>query len=219
MDENMVGKKFGHLTVKRRVGDYVSPSGGAHKRYECVCDCGAVINVLKEHLTSGRQKSCGCLRKENGVKKHGEIKTRLYRVWGNMRNRCTNPNNPAWKNYGGRGISVCDEWEEYTTFRDWAMSNGYSDNLTIDRIDNNGDYEALNCRWVDAYTQANNKRNNRVIEYKGEAKTLHEWSECLGIPYKTLHNRIQLGWDIKRAFEQPLRKSPVKNNMLNTKVS
>lgn len=219
MGEEMIGKKFGRLTVRKRVDDYIAPSGGTHKNYECICECGAVVNILKEHLTSGRQKSCGCLRKDNGIQKHGEIKTRLYRIWGNMCNRCTNPNNPAWKNYGGRGISVCDEWKEYINFRDWAFANGYTPNLTIDRINNNGNYCPSNCRWADTYTQANNKRNNRVIEYHGQTKTLNEWSKYLGIPYKDLHNRIRLGWDIKRAFEQPLRKSPIKSNAPNTKVS
>ena len=131
MVDEIVGKRFNRLVVEKRIDDYVAPSGGVHKKYACICDCGQKVTVLKEHLTSKRQQSCGCLRKENGLVKHGEVNTRLYRIWGNMCNRCSNPNNPAWKNYGGRGIFVCDSWRKYENFRDWALKNGYNDTLTI----------------------------------------------------------------------------------------
>lgn len=199
--------------MKNRTDDYIAPSGGVHKKYSCICDCGKFVDVLKEHLTSGRQKSCGCLKKENGTIKHQEIYTRLYRIWGNMCNRCSNPNNPAWKNYGGRGIFVCDSWKSYENFRDWANANGYTDKLTIDRINNNLGYNPLNCRWVDDFTQANNKRNNHIVIYNGQSKTLSEWANYLQIPYKTLYRRlVTLEWDINRAFNQPLRKSPTSRN-------
>ena len=203
----MIGKRFGRLVVTQRIDDYRSPSGGTHKRYECVCDCGSTSYVLSEHLTSGRQKSCGCLRSEPKEKKHGMIHTRLYRIWGNMCNRCSNENNPAWDRYGARGITVCGEWKDFRNFMDWALENGYSDDLTIDRIDNDLGYCPENCRWVDCFVQANNKRNNRIIEYKGDTRTLKEWSDIIGVPYKSLHHRIVgLGWDIEKAFERPLRK-------------
>lgn len=129
-----------------------------------------------------------------------------------MKNR-TDPNNPAWKNYGGRGIFVCDSWKSYENFRDWANANGYTDKLTIDRINNNLGYNPLNCRWVDDFTQANNKRNNHIVIYNGQSKTLSEWANYLQIPYKTLYRRfVTLGWDINRAFNQPLRKSRISRN-------
>lgn len=206
MRDEMVGKRFGRLLVVERTNDYVSASGGNHKKYRCVCGCGSYAEVLKEHLMSGRTRSCGCLRKENGKPTHREIHTRLYTIWGNMCNRCSNPNNPAWDRYGGRGITVCDEWKNYECFRDWAKGNGYTDELTIDRIDNSKGYNPSNCRWVDNYVQANNKRNNRLIEYNGQTKTLSEWARIIDIPYKTLHYRIVgLNWTVERAMTQPLR--------------
>lgn len=204
----MIGKTFGLLKVLSRENDYITPSGGKHKKYLCECSCGNIVSVMKEHLTSGRQRSCGCLKKNCcGHPTHREIHTRLYRTWGNMVNRCTNSNNPAWERYGGRGISVCNEWTDYITFSEWAKQNGYQDNLTIDRIDNNGNYCPENCRWVSTFVQANNTSKNHFITYNGDTKTIGEWARYLGIPYKTLHYRIvSLKWDIERAFTQPLRK-------------
>ncbi len=206
MRDDLIGKRYGNLEIIRQEEDYISPSGGKHKRFLCKCDCGNETIAFKEWLTSGRKKSCGCLRHQNGIIKHGEIHTRLYRIWGNMCNRCSNKNNPAWLNYGGRGITVCDEWKDYINFRDWAYTSGYQENLTIDRVDNDMNYEPSNCRWVDDIVQANNKRSNHLIEYDGKIKTIGEWARELGIPYKTLHNRIvELQWDLHKAFTKPLR--------------
>lgn len=210
-DGEVVGKRFGKLIVLSQEDDYVTPSGSRHKRFNCKCDCGNEKIILKEHLVSGKIKSCGCLRKSAAewTLTHGEIHTRLYRIWGNMVNRCTNPNNPAWKNYGGRGITVCDEWHKYENFRGWSKANGYNESLTIDRINNDDGYCPENCRWVNTRVQANNKRNNHLIEYNGITKTLAEWADAMGVPYNNLHHRIQtLGWSVDRAFTQPYRKSP-----------
>lgn len=217
MDDNMIGKRFGKLVVIDSAPAYIAPSGGTHKKYVCVCDCGNTVSVLKEYLTSGRQKSCGCLKKLNGNPTHNEIHTRLYSIWGNMCNRCSNPNNPAWNNYGGRGIKVCKEWLKYECFRDWAYANGYNNDLTLDRINNDDGYTPSNCRWVDDYIQANNKRNNHLITYNGVTKTIAEWALYFEIPYKTLHHRIAgLKWTVERAFTQPMRKHPTKRNASNT---
>ena len=203
-------EKYGRLTVVKRVDDYVSPSGGKHHAYLCKCDCGNEVVILKDHLISGRQKSCGCLRHENGRRTHGEIDTRLYEIWGNMLNRCSNPNNPAWKNYGGRGIQVCEEWKKYESFRDWSLSNGYSDELTIDRINNNYNYCPDNCRWTDVITQANNTRRNHNVEYNGETHTISEWARIKNIPYKTLHRRIvSLKWNISDALNTSVKISKI----------
>lgn len=198
---DLSGKRFGRLTVIERS----SRKSGTY--WSCVCDCGNKKEVLASHLIKGGIRSCGCLRKEvTGEKKsvHNESKTRLYKIWKNMRERCNNPHNHAYRNYGGRGIKVCDEWNRehgYIAFRDWALQNGYKEELSIDRINVNGMYEPSNCRWVTLREQANNTRCNVLIEYKGETHTLAEWAKILGIKYQTLHRRIRYcGWDVEKAF-------------------
>ena len=204
----MIGKYYSRLKVIERIEDYITPNGGKHIQYKCECVCGNLAVAQKDHLTSGRKKSCGCLRKENGKKTHGGTHTRLYRIWANMRNRRSNHRNPAWGRYGGRGIRVCDDWECFENFKYWAYSSGYSNELTLDRVDNNQGYEPDNCRWSNAFQQANNKRNNHRIEYNGETKTLSQWATVFALPYKTLHRRIvTLGWAPEEAFTKPLRKT------------
>lgn len=123
-----------------------------------------------------------------------------------MKQRCNNPKNHAYKYYGGRGIKICDEWLEFKTFYEWAMKNGYEENLTIDRIDNDGDYCPKNCRWSNRFVQANNKRNNVFVEFNGDRKTISEWARIIGIKQPTLSNRINnLGWSIDKAFTTPVR--------------
>lgn len=131
-------------------------------------------------------------------------KTRLYRIWTNMKSRCTNPNIAAFKDYGGRGITVCAEWSDsFEAFRDWATANGYRDDLTLDRIDNDGNYEPENCRWEDRLVQGNNSRKNRLIEHNGETHTLAEWSRITGLSRDTIRFRIdRRGWDIGRALSE-----------------
>jgi len=116
-----------------------------------------------------------------------------------MKGRCKNKNNNKAKDYSGRGITICDEWENFENFYKWAIANGYRENLTIDRIDNNGNYEPSNCRWTDLITQENNKRTNRRIEYNGEIKTLAQWARVFNINYNTLRNRLNRGWEFERA--------------------
>ena len=130
---------------------------------------------------------------------------RLYHIWFDMKRRCYQKKNKRWKKYGGRGIKVCPEWlKNFQAFFDWAMANGYADNLTIDRIDLNGDYSPENCRWADNITQANNKSNNHYITYRGDTKTMMEWSRELNLNYSTLRRRIRAGWDVADAFERPI---------------
>jgi hypothetical protein len=128
--------------------------------------------------------------------------TRIYKTWMGMKSRCAYEKDKHYLNYGGRGIKVCDEWQNnFSTFYEWAMANGYSDNLTIDRVDVNGNYEPNNCRWVDRKTQANNRTNNKVIEYRDEMHTLAEWSEILGVKYETLAARLnKYKWSVEQAF-------------------
>ncbi|MDL2273456.1 hypothetical protein LJC34_02775 [Oscillospiraceae bacterium OttesenSCG-928-G22] len=133
--------------------------------------------------------------------KHGQKGTRLYNIWKEIKKRTSNANNPAFDYYGGRGIAMCPDWEhDFKTFYEWALSNGYSEHLTIDREDNNGDYSPENCRWVTMKVQANNRRNNRVLSYHDETHTLAEWAEITGINYNTLKHRLRLGWPPERAL-------------------
>lgn len=140
--------------------------------------------------------------------KHGLKKTRLYRIWLQMKNRCNNPNTARFKDYGARGIKVCEEWKgDFKAFYDWSMSHGYSDELTIDRIDNNGNYEPSNCRWATPLVQGNNSRHNHNITYKGETHSLSDWARILGVSFHFLSNRInQYGWTVEKAFETPKSK-------------
>jgi hypothetical protein len=144
--------------------------------------------------------------------KHGESKrkngsrTRLYVIWCNMIERCYNPHFQAFSNYGGRGIRVCDEWRNcFLAFREWAMTNGYDNKLTLDRIDNNGNYEPSNCKWSTVREQSNNRRTNRLITYRGETKTMIQWAETIGIPYDTFKRRLYYGWSVDKAIETPVR--------------
>lgn len=144
------------------------------------------------------------------AKTHGLTKTRLFRIWTSMKNRCHNVRAHAYSQYGGRGISVCEEWRnDVVAFKNWAMDNGYADHLTIDRIDVNDDYSPHNCRWVSYKTQQNNRRNNVIIEYNGETHTLAEWEEISGLGV-CLRERIKHKWSIKDAFETPKQTSGYK---------
>ena len=168
--EDKTGKRFGRLVAEKYVG------GG---KWLCRCDCGAAVEVDGSSLNSGNTKSCGCLRSDT-VKairtKHGQSGKRLYQVWQGMKARCSNPHNVHYKDYGGRGISVCEEWQDYSVFRDWALENGYDTNAehggcTLDRINNDGNYCPSNCRWVDMSVQAKNRRR---CEQSRRRKPVHQ---------------------------------------------
>lgn len=190
----MIGKKFGRLTVIEETGERDKHK---YKIYKCQCSCGNIIYTNCNSLKSGNTKSCGCLKNEK-LTKHGKYYTRLYRIYNNMKNRCCNKKHRDFQYYGGRGVTVCDEWlDDFTTFYDWAMKNGYKDNLTLDRIDVNGDYEPSNCRWTTPKEQANNTRNNVCLTYNGETKTLHQWADTLGLKYACLYSRYRRKWKIK----------------------
>lgn len=194
---DLTGKKFGRWTV-------ISYKG--HSRWWCVCECGTERDENGFYLTHGITKSCGCLKRELTIERsirHGLCHTRLYECWGGMQSRCYNSKKAYYKNYGGRGIKVCDEWlgeNGFINFYNWAMANGYRDDLSIDRINVNGNYEPSNCRWATRTQQANNTRSNRFIEYNGEVHTIKEWSCLSGINYQTLISRINRGCTTEEAF-------------------
>ena len=176
--QNLCGTRFGRLMVI----SLVDSEAGADipTKWRCLCDCGNIVDVQASNLKSGSSRSCGCLQRELAStrnKKHGQTKSRLYNTWQHMIGRCTRKSDPSYNLYGGRGIEVCADWlSGFETFRDWALSNGYADNLTIDRIDVNGNYCPENCRWITHDEQQRNKTNNTYIDYGGTAKTVGEWA-------------------------------------------
>lgn len=196
--KDITGQRFGKLVVLGRGEDAVSKSGRHRIRWECKCDCGKTITAYSENLKSGKTTSCGCYRieliRERSIT-HGETRSKLYGVWSSIKSRCLNSNTVAYKDYGGRGISICDEWKNsFEAFRDWAYANGYKEGVSIDRIDNNGNYCPDNCKWVISVVQANNRRSNNLITYNGETLTVTEWAEKLGKNPKTIFNRLYSGW-------------------------
>lgn len=183
--KNLTGNKYGLLTVIK-----MRKERGKHNEvfWICQCDCGNLIDVRANSLQQGKTTSCGCSRK-----KHGMNDTRLYRIWNGMKNRCNNPKRKDYHKYGGRGVSVCNEWNNFISFLEWAELNGYADELTLERIDVNGNYEPDNCIWATPIEQANNKTNTPHIEYNNEIVTLKQLSELTGINYQTLFRRYNKG--------------------------
>jgi len=197
--KDLSGMKFGKLTVLRRSSD----TGGGKKptvKWICRCDCGKVCTVPGGSLKTGHTKSCGCLH----TKHHGgRDEPRLYNAWLNMRRRVNDPTNKRYASYGGKGVKICDEWQnDFIAFRNWAKANGYADNLTIDRIDNNGDYCPENCRWVDSYVQQNNTSRNRYIYVRGELMTMANAAKTLGLTYSTVQHRVERGQSVDRPPER-----------------
>ena len=203
MAKDLVGNQFGKLIV---IGKADIKSRRAY--WVCKCECGTVKNVRGDNLLSGRTVSCGCYHREVKTT-HGDSNSRLYGIWQCMRHRCQTPTHKQYPEYGGRGITVCPEWDDYDTFKKWAMDAGYDvcakrGDCTIDRIDNDKGYSPDNCRWANGVTQSRNKRNNRVITFNGQTHTLTEWAERIGMDANTLHARITyLGWSIARALTTP----------------
>lgn len=200
------GLKFNRLTVLELVDRISYPSGGVTYKYRCKCDCGNEVVVSLGNLKNGHSGSCGCLNKELLAarrKTHGLRKHPLYVVWNCMKDRCGNPNNHAYPNYGGRGVKVYPEWMDFKVFYDWAIGAGYKEGLEIDRFPNmDGDYEPDNCRFADQEQQQNNKRNNRKFLYNGSLMSLKQISVASGINFHTLSNRLYIQKrPIERLFE------------------
>lgn len=213
MRRNLSGKKFGRLTAIKRIEDKIY---GKRKfiQWLCVCDCDnhTEISVLADSLVSGNTTSCGCYqleiqkRKDNKNIKHGLSRSRIYNIYYKMIYRCNNS-----KDYFDRGISICEHWENkidgFENFYLWSINNGYSKNLSIDRIDNNGNYCPENCRWTTMKTQENNRRDNIFIEHDGITKTISQWAEYYDIPASTVFYRLYHGYF---DFEDLFKKTRIK---------
>lgn len=196
---DLTGKKFGELTVIERAANNNNKT-----MWLCQCSCGNKKIVWGESIKKGSVVSCGCIGKKHRLESrttHGMSHTKLDNMYYNMKMRCYNKNDDFYKDYGARGIKICDEWlNDRTKFFEWAKNNGYSKSLTIDRINVNGNYEPSNCRFVNAKQQARNRRSNHILEYNGESHTIVEWSEILNVPYSRLMTRINRGWSIEKAL-------------------
>lgn len=208
---DLSGKRFGKLTVIKVGNPQIQSNGKPQKRWLCKCDCGNKLLVCTSSLNSGHTTSCGCIKRHvlaDKTRKHGKVGTRIYREYMGIKARCYNKNYPGYKNWGGRGIDVCDEWRGehgFENFYNWSMNNGYSDNLTIDRIDNSKGYSPQNCRWTTQIVQANNTRTNVYIEYRGKIQSLSNWCRELNLEYNMIYLRYRRGWNVEKMFNQPKR--------------
>jgi hypothetical protein len=201
---DLTGQVFGRWVVVAFSG-YVGPNREAF--WECRCDCGVTRPVRAASLLNGRSSSCGCYNRERVswvATSHGKCTSREYRIWANMIQRCHNSSSSAYDRYGGRGIQVCPQWRN--SFDDFLehMGESPSKDHSIDRIDNNGNYEPGNCRWATRDEQMLNTRRNRRYEFSGKSLTIGEWSEVLGIDKGTLVSRLKLGWSVEKTLSTPL---------------
>lgn len=206
--KDLTGERFGRWTVIRYTGFINS-----NYRWLCKCDCGNEKVVAQSSLLQGNSMSCGCLAKEIAQTKikHGLCRVgkenKLYWVYNSMIQRCNNTKDSAYKHYGGRGIKVCDEWfNDRTSFFEWAYKNGYSEGLTIDRINTNGNYEPSNCRWSNRYVQLNNTRRNHYLTINEKTLTVKQWCVEYNIDPKLVYWRVKQGKTFEEAITTPVRK-------------
>lgn len=206
---DLTGQRFGRLTVLYRE-DFLKKDGKNETAFICCCDCGAVRQVLAYNLKNGHTTSCGCYSLESRTKArttHHKAGTRIYRIWRGMKTRCENSNDYHYEFYGKRGIKVCAEWQRFEPFYEWALANGYTETLTLERIDNDGNYEPHNCRWATIKEQCNNRRTSRTIIHNNVSHTLSEWAEIANMQPGTLAYRINSGWSMEKALNTPIRRS------------
>jgi len=201
----LAGQRFGRLVViDRSFKKY-------HWHWRCVCDCGTEKDICQILLIQGKTNSCGCLRQKlvgDRSRTHGGASRPEYKIWGGIKKRCLNPASPAYKNYGGRGIKICDRWlHDFAAFLA-DMGPRPSPSHSIDRIDNNGDYCPENCRWATDGEQSRNTRVNRIVEFGGKSMPACDWDKELGFTPGTVKNRLHRGWTVERILTTPLRQWP-----------
>lgn len=207
--EDLAGRRFGRVVAMQ----YKGRAKGYQSLWSARCDCGSEFITTAGRLKSGHTQSCGCLQKERTSETktiHGFYRdasgkrSRLNRVWSAMKERCQNPNNKSFSNYGGRGITVCDEWQTFEPFHTWAMAAGYREGLTIDRIDNDKSYSPDNCRWTTTTIQSRNKRSNVILTFNGQTKILADWALKLGMDRGAIELRLKRGWTVEKALTTPI---------------
>ena len=199
---DLTGQTYGNTVVIKIAVD----EKGKKKKWLCKClECGDEFIASGSNLRSGHTKACKKCAIKKMMKKnitHGKTHTKIYRVWHSMINRCENPKNKSYINYGYKGINVCEEWKNPAKFIEWSYNNGYEEGLEIDRINCNGNYEPNNCRWITKIQNANNKTNNKFIEYEGQTHTLAEWSRKYDVNYKRLSRLLIIGYDLHNAINR-----------------
>lgn len=203
--KDLTGIQFGRLIAIKTIG----LDNNKGYIWECKCECGTICQVRSHDLVRGATKSCGCLHRETIVGNkfatiHGQYGTDLFNTWRHIKERCLLTYNKNYNHYGGRGITICNEWKEnYFVFKDWSINNGYSKGLSIDRINNDGNYEPNNCRWTTMKVQGNNRSTNIFVTYQDKTQTLSQWSEEKGINKGTLYGRFRKGWKDEKLFSEP----------------
>lgn len=202
--KNITGQRFGRLVAL----DFISGNRANPRKWRCQCDCGAIVAVITRDLFNGNTTSCGCRIHEfhaDRLRTHGMTRTITYATWTSMLARCSNPQSDRYVYYGGRGITVCERWHSFDLFFQ-DMGERPSKSHSLDRIDNDGNYEPRNCRWALKATQNRNRRNNVTIEYRGETMCITDWADRLNMDHATLQQRIQrYGWSVEKAFTTPVR--------------
>ena len=189
MDNNFIGRRFGKLVVVK----YLYTNKIGKTIYLCKCDCGNFKEVKRNCLVVGHTKSCGCLPRKGNFK-HGQRRTRLYSTWLNIKDRCNNKNNSHFKYYGEKGIKMCDEWaNDFLSFKNWAVENGYVEGLSIERIDNNKGYDPNNCKWIPTKEQARNRSNVKFQIINGEKMSLSEIAIKYNVNPSTIYGRYRRG--------------------------
>ena len=218
---DLTGKRIGRLVV---LHEAEKRNSQGHRKWVCQCDCGNIATITGTDLTKENPtQSCGCLQKEitsriktgsgiwQGASTDPKYK-RIYRIWDGMKRRCEDPTNKRYDSYGNRGISICKEWHDFNIFKEWALNNGYQDDLTIERSNVNRNYEPNNCTWIPFKDQGKNRQNTRRITYKGQTHLIPEWSEITGLPLTMLYSRLNpnSNFTVEEAFELPKYAHPQK---------
>ncbi len=215
--ENLTGRTFGRLTVLKEA-DERSKNGYVQWVCQCSCRDKTVVIIPSYRLRSGHTRSCGCLQRDTVANGNicrekypvTERSTRLYRIWRGILARTSYDSQTCYKNYGGRGITMCDEWRDnFISFRNWALSNGYADDLSIDRLDNDGDYTPSNCKWSTRKEQNNNQRSNLVLSFDGKTHTASQWAELMGITKSCIYKRIRRGYSVEAILKEFIERTKV----------
>lgn len=208
MRGNLKGLQFGRW----RVISYAGSDGNGNAKWLCECECGSQKDVLRHSLLSGRSTSCGCFNKEvlSSMKTHGMSKTPIYKLWHSMKTRCTDPKSHRFSRYGARGIKLCKRWMKFDNF--YADMGEMPPGKSIDRIDNDGDYEPSNCRWADSRTQSRNKLSNKIVTINDEKVCISDAAKMFEINFSTVRGRLRRGWSTADALQTPINQKPWRNH-------